>query len=218
MKKTIITLFTSVLLLASIFATVEARTTQVQFAKGKSSASIKGSIKGGEDIDYVLRANAGQTLNVDFNASKGAAFFNVVPPGSTFEALFVGMNDGNHYSGTLPADGDYIIRLYLKGNAKDSDKPVSYTLKIGISASGKTGSIATGTVNETSAAEKSCLTAVAKQVGKDKSLLKVSDAFPSEAATVIMIQVPDATAPWKCISDKTGKVSGIEFTGSEGAL
>jgi hypothetical protein len=33
-----------------------------------------------------------------------------------------------------------------------------------------------------------------------------------------MVDVPEATAPWKCFSDKKGKVSGVEFTGSEGVL
>ncbi|MCQ8119554.1 hypothetical protein [Methylomonas rosea] len=217
MKKTISTLFTSALLVVSLVGAAGAATKQVQFAKGKSGTTISGTVKGGEDIDHVLRASAGQTLNVDFKAGKGAAFFNVVPPGSTSEALFVGMNEGNHYSGTLPKDGDYIIRVYLKGGAKDTGKPVKYTLKVGIPASGKTGGAA-GKVSETGVAEKACLDAVAKQVGKDKSLLKVSDVFSSEAGMAIMVQVPDATAPWKCFSDKKGKVSGVEFTGSEGAL
>ena len=218
MKKMISTLFTSALLAVSLIGTAEAATKQVQFAKGKSSATISGTVKGGEDVDHVLRANAGQTLNVDFKASKGAAFFNVVPPGSIYEALFVGMNEGNHYSGTLPKDGDYIIRVFLKGNAKDSGKPVKYTLKVAIPAGAKAGAGASGQVSETSVAEKACLAAVAKQVGTDKSLLKLGQAFSSEAGIAIMVDVPEATAPWKCFSDKKGKVSGVEFTGSEGEL
>lgn len=126
---------------------------------------------------------------MDFKAVNGAAFFNVVPPGSTSEALFVGMNEGNHYSGTLPKDGDYIIRVYQKGGAKDTGKPVKYTLKLGIPASGKTGGAA-GKVSETSVAEKACLDAVAKQVGKDKILLKVSDVFSSEAGSRLWCKSP----------------------------
>lgn len=214
MKKIISALFTSILLIASLVASADAATKHVQFPKGKSSTSIKGTVKGGEDMDYVLRANAGQTLNVDFKASKGAAFFNVVPPGSTYEALFVGMNEGDHYSGTLPKDGDYIIRVYLKGGAKDSGKPVSYTINVGIPAD----SNADIKAKITSTAEKACLAAVAKQVGTDKTLLTVKDIFSSEAGMAIMVQVPEATAPWKCFSDVRGNVSAVEFTGSEGGL
>jgi len=43
--------------------------------------------------------------------AKGAAYFNVLPPGSTGEAIFVGSSEGNHLS-ALPSDGDYTIRVY----------------------------------------------------------------------------------------------------------
>ncbi len=218
MKKLLSGLLISAILASSVVATAVAETKQIQFAKGKSSASISGTIKGHDDADYVLRAGAGQTLNVDFKASKSAAYFNVIPPGSASETLFLGSSQGNHYSGTLPSDGDYIIRVYLMGGAKDSDKPVSYTIKVAIPASGKSSGSAAGKSSETSVAEKACLAAVAKQVGTKSSLLKVEDVSVSEAATVVMVKVPEATAPWKCFSDKKGKVSGVEFTGSEGAL
>lgn len=218
MKKLFINLLAITFLSAPLWSSAEAASKPVQFTKGKSSTTIKGTVKGGEDMDYVLRAKAGQTLKVDFKAGKGAAYFNVVPPNSTYEALFVGMNEGDHYSGTLPADGDYIIRVYLKGDAKDSGKPVSFTINVGIPASGKSESNSKAEVSETSAAEKACLAAVAKQVGVKSSQLKVGDVSTSEAATVVMVQVPEATAPWKCFSDKKGNVSGVEFTGSEGAL
>lgn len=218
MQKLLINLLTISLLATSVWATAEATAKPVQFAKGKSSASIKGTIKGGDDVDYVLRAKAGQTLNVDLKASKGAAFFNVMPPQSTYEAIFVGSNEGYHYSGKLPSDGDYIIRVYLMGDAKDSGKPVNYAINVSIPASGKTAGTGAVKASETSVAEKACLAAVAKQVGIKSSQLKINDVFSSEAATVVMVQVPEATSPWKCFSDKKGKVSGVEFSGSEGAL
>lgn len=214
----LLSLLTGIVLTMSLVATAEAASKPVQFPKGKSSATIKGTVKGGEDVDYVLRAKAGQTLNVDFKADKGAAYFNVIPPGSTYEALFVGMNEGDHYSGTLPKDGDYIIRVYLKGNAKNSGKPINFTINVGIPASNATTDSADSNVSLTSAAEKACMAAVAKQVGTDKSLLKIKEIFSSETGMAIMVLVPEATAPWKCFSDVRGNVSGVEFTGSEGAL
>jgi hypothetical protein len=38
------------------------REQQVQVKKGESGATIKGSIKGDQTVDYKLRANAGQTM------------------------------------------------------------------------------------------------------------------------------------------------------------
>ncbi len=206
----------SALVIGISVTTAEATTKIIQFAKGKTSASVTGKIKGNEDIDYILRAGAGQTLTVDLKAGKGAAFFNVLPPGSTGEALFVGSMDadGKHFNGALPSNGDYIVRLYLMGGAKDSGKPVSYTLNVAITGNNSGASAASGTV----VAEKACLAEVAKTVGLDSSKLKVLDVTEAQSGISVMVQVPEATAPWSCLSSKSGKVDGVSFTGSEGKL
>jgi len=82
----------------------------VQFAKGKSGATIKSSITGDQTVDYTLRAAAGQTMTVKFSGSS-SVYHNVMPPGSTGEALFVGSRDGNRSTTTLPASGEYTVRI-----------------------------------------------------------------------------------------------------------
>ncbi len=57
------------------------QTKPVQFKKGESAATIKGTLKGDETIDYSLRAKAGQTMSVTFKTSNASAYFNVLPPG-----------------------------------------------------------------------------------------------------------------------------------------
>ena len=121
----------------AITTTAEAVTKSISFGKGKTGTSVTGQIKGREDVDYQLRAGAGQTMVVDLKASKGAAYFNVLPPGSSGEAIFVGQNEGNHFKGQLPSDGVYTIRLYLMGAAKDENKAVNYTLEVSVLGSGK---------------------------------------------------------------------------------
>lgn len=215
MKKVLVYLLAGALLTGTALTAEAAK--QIAFGKGKTSASVSGKVQGNSDVDYELRANAGQTMIVDFKASKGAAYFNVLPPNSTGEAIFNGSMDGNHFKGELPGDGVYTIRVYLMGGAKDSDKPVTYTLKVSIPATAKPAS--TGKANsETAVAEKACLAAVAKKVGISASKLKVIDVQGSQAGIGVNIQVPDATAPWSCLSDKKGNVQGASFTGSEGAL
>lgn len=216
MRKILVCLLASALLVGTAVTPAEAATKQMQFAKGKTSASVTGKITGNDSMDYLLRANAGQTMTVDFKASKSAAYFNVLPPGSSGEAIFVGSSAGNHFKGELPSDGDYILRVYLMGGAKDSDKPVNYTLKVNIKSSGKTSS--TTKKSETSAAEKACLRAVAEQVGVKVSQVSVIGTQGSQAGINVQIKVPDATAPWDCVSDKKGNVQGTRFTGSEGAM
>src|SRR5512139_3922174 len=103
----------------------------VHFETGESSATIKGTIKGDETVDYVLGAQKGQSMVVTLEASNRFAYFNVLPPGSE-EALFVGSASGNRYEDTLPASGEYTVRLYLMRNAARRDETATYTLSLGI--------------------------------------------------------------------------------------
>lgn len=107
----------------------------VQFKQGASSATIKGTLKGDQTVDYSLRAKAGQSMSVSFKASNASAYFNVLPPGSTGEAIFVGSTSGNEWSSALPADGEYKIRTYLYRNAARRNETASYTLTVGITGS-----------------------------------------------------------------------------------
>lgn len=104
----------------------------VQFAKGTSAATIKGVIKGDATLDYTLRAKAGQTMRVALKSSNGSNYFNVLPPGSNDVAIFVGSTGGNAWTGALPADGEYRIRVYLMRSAARRGESASYTLTIGI--------------------------------------------------------------------------------------
>jgi hypothetical protein len=108
-------------------------TKQVQFKKGESGATIKGAIKGEQIIDYKLRAGAGQSMVVQFKPSNPSAYFNVLPPGSSGEAIHIGSTAGNEFSTELKAGGEYTIRVYLMRNAARRNESVQYTLDIGIS-------------------------------------------------------------------------------------
>jgi hypothetical protein len=217
MKKLLACLLAGVLLTGTALSAEAAK--QIAFSKGKSSASVSGKVKGSDDVDYVIRASAGQTMTVDFKAGKGAAYFNVLPPGSTGEAIFVGSSEGDHFKAALPSDGDYTIRVYLMGGAKDSDKPVTYTLKVGIPASGKSSAATTSSSSSNvKTAEKNCLAAVAKKVGVSSSKLSVIYSSEAESGIGIDIKVPDATDPWFCLTDRKGKVEDVRFKGSEGNL
>jgi len=103
----------------------------VKFAGGASSTEIKGQIKGDATVDYVIRAAAGQTLSVALQKSNRQNYFNVLPPGSNDVAMFVG-DTGDDYKGVLPADGDYIVRVFLMRAAARRGESSNYTVKIGV--------------------------------------------------------------------------------------
>ena len=107
-------------------------TRPLRFAKGASSATVKGTLKGDQTIDYKVGARAGQTMNVALKSSNGSNYFNVLPPGSSDVAVFVGSTDGNQWTGTLASDGTYTIRVYLMRSAARRNETASYTLAVGI--------------------------------------------------------------------------------------
>ena len=107
------------------------RQERVTFAKGASSATIKGQLKGDTTVDYRVRAAAGQTITVALEPSNRSNYFNVLPPGSTDVAMYVGQT-GEGFTGMLPADGDYLVRVYLMRSAARRNESSMYTLTIGV--------------------------------------------------------------------------------------
>jgi hypothetical protein len=137
--KRLLRIFSVALFCASLFVN-QARaeesivTKRVQFARGSSSSTLKGALKGDEIHDYVLSAKAGQSMHVTLKTSSTSAYFNVLPPGSE-AALFIGSTSGNKWNGTLPVDGEYRVRVYLMRSAARRNAKATYTLSIGITGS-----------------------------------------------------------------------------------
>jgi hypothetical protein len=109
------------------------RTEQLQFPPGTSTVSVKGHLKGDQDVDYLVRGRAGQMLAVTFKPSNRMAYFNLLPPGSE-EALFVGSSAAqpNRYETRLPADGEYRLRVYLMRAAARRGESTDYTLAVSL--------------------------------------------------------------------------------------
>ncbi|MGQ0761771.1 MAG: g-type lysozyme inhibitor [Acidobacteriota bacterium] len=102
----------SVLMLVLFAAgSVDAQTTRrVQFAKGASSATVNGRIKGYEYIDYVIAARAGQTMSVRLTGSSVAELAILMPDGGNLGMDATGVRE---WSGELPESGDYSIRVLM---------------------------------------------------------------------------------------------------------
>ena len=116
-----------------ILAAQDIRQERVSFKAGASSATLKGSIKGDEAVDYRLGAKAGQTMSVTLKTNNGANSFNVLPPGSE-AAIAIGASLGNAWTGTLPVDGDYTVRVFLIRAAARRNETAKYTLDVGINS------------------------------------------------------------------------------------
>ena len=114
------------------FAAREVRQEEVRFNSGESSTTIADTIKGYQSVDYRLQAKAGQTLAVSFKPGNLAAYFNLLPPGSNDVAMFVGSTSGNHVERVLPADGVYLVRVYLMRSAARRNETSNYTLTLSV--------------------------------------------------------------------------------------
>jgi hypothetical protein len=110
---------------------------RVAFESGSDNATINGTIVGDSYIDYLLGARAGQTMSVSLVPGQsngiGNVYFNILPPGSTGEAVYIGSVDGLDATGVvLPANGDYVIRVYQLGNDADTGVTSAFTISVGI--------------------------------------------------------------------------------------
>jgi hypothetical protein len=118
---------------ASSFAQIETR--KVSFPTGKSGTNISSSIKGRQTIDYTVSAKAGQEMHVTLNSKNTALYFNVLPPGSADQAIFIGSTEGNKFGGTLSVDGVYKIRVYLMASAARRNESANFGLSISATGS-----------------------------------------------------------------------------------
>ena len=97
---------------------------RIRFAKGQSSATVKGSMQTKDYLDYRFNAREGQTMTVHLKTSKGKMRFQigaVQGPGP-----YNGANMVTDWEGTLPVSGEQLIILYV------DSKSASYTLEVAI--------------------------------------------------------------------------------------
>ena len=116
----------------------EIRTERVSFAKGASSATVKGSVKGYNVVDYVVNAQKGQTMSVSLKTTSTFAYFNVRGSKDGF-ASELDVNpkamEEKDWKAALPRSGDYYIRVYLVRAEARRDGKADYDLTISVTGS-----------------------------------------------------------------------------------
>lgn len=124
---------TAALLLGALSAPLVAQVTTeaVQFAKGETGATIEDTIKGDQAVMYTLSAKKGQSMVVIMETDNASNYFNIMAPGAD-TAMFIGSTSGGRFEGTLPADGEYTIHVYLMRNAARRGESATYRLDVGI--------------------------------------------------------------------------------------
>ncbi|MBK8907429.1 MAG: hypothetical protein IPM60_05885 [Rhodospirillales bacterium] len=108
----------------------------VKFEPGNFGTMVNGTIEADDFVDYMLSAKAGQELfvelTVDGTNGTGSVYFNILPPGSSGEAIYNSSINGNSTTVPLPSDGDYTIRVYQMGNDADTGKTSGFRIDLSI--------------------------------------------------------------------------------------
>lgn len=133
MKKYLASSLLCCLLAAPAFAADNVTTVPVQFAKGTSSAQMKGTFAGYDSINYTVTAKQGQQMTVKIAGSNNANF-NVFAPGATpgaAEALGSGYVGGD-WSAKLPASGNYTVQVFQTRATARKGSKVPHTLTVSI--------------------------------------------------------------------------------------
>lgn len=105
---------------------------------GSPAVHVKSTISAGRAVDYIVKAYAGQRMSVRMSTDSGANYFNVLPPDSE-RALAIGSVLGNSWSGVLPSDGGYRIRVYLQRAAVRRHESARFVLSVELHDGGSKG-------------------------------------------------------------------------------
>lgn len=110
-------------------AVAQERNARVEFSRGQSSTTIRGSIRGYDGIKYRVNVRGGQRLAVTMDSSNASNYFNILGPEGG-EALFNGSISGNFADVIVPASGDYVVQVYLMRNAARRNEQARFTLRV----------------------------------------------------------------------------------------
>jgi hypothetical protein len=102
------------------------KTQRVRFARGRTTAILKGAVVRGTQDRYILGARAGQTMIVHLTSREKNAVFTILDPSATaLEGTDEGL-DAMDWTGELPVSGNYSIWVSpTRGNS-------TYTLEVTI--------------------------------------------------------------------------------------
>ena len=99
----------------------KAEPNRIEFKRGTASTIIRGTVRGGEQAEYVLAAKKGQRLIVKLTSVpvKSSVFQILGPENDTLGLEY----DANYnYSGTLPKPGDYFISVRRPTESKGTSR------------------------------------------------------------------------------------------------
>jgi hypothetical protein len=96
---------------------------RVSFDAGATSATLTGRLTAHTGLDYILRARAGQLLDIEITPANSVQ---LVIYGVDGTVLRSGMGEGSNFRGELPSSQDYLVSV------KAGPQEVSYSMRVAI--------------------------------------------------------------------------------------
>ena len=102
--------------------------TRISFRRGATSATVHGRVDARSVQRWVLRANAGQTLEVDVISERSRVLLTIVGADGVPLKRYV---DGQaHWKGRLPTTQDYVLEAVSAGEASPYDLQVTLCARV----------------------------------------------------------------------------------------
>lgn len=99
---------------------------RISFAAGKSSVTLTGSLKNGQEMEYVFSAGTGQTVAIT-NSNTGLFDFRVFRDEADFETEF---DSSRTYKFEVPETGDYMF--FVRKKLVKTPKTAGFSLTLSI--------------------------------------------------------------------------------------
>lgn len=121
-----------ILFAAAIFASAQTKKVNVSFKTGATGGDYSNTVAGNGSVDYYITAKAGQRMSAKLTSANSSLYFLVTKSGGT-ESIADDARDATEWSGDLPDNGTYVVRVYLFRNAaRTNKKPVSFKIRFDV--------------------------------------------------------------------------------------
>lgn len=97
---------------------------RISFERGTTSATLEGHLGAYQGHDYILRAQAGQLMEISVSPDKPDSSLKLIIYGVDGTVLMSGMGDGSFFRGELPFSEDYIVTV------RAGERPVAFNLSV----------------------------------------------------------------------------------------
>ncbi|MBP6003872.1 MAG: hypothetical protein KA746_10605 [Pyrinomonadaceae bacterium] len=123
-----------VIVLVGVSATfAQTKRINVKFRKGTTSGTFSNTVSGYGSADFYVTAKGGQEMSAKLTSANKFLYFLIIRDPANPEAIADDARDAVNWSGELPEDGTYIVRVFLvRAEARRNKTPVKFNLRIGV--------------------------------------------------------------------------------------